>query len=325
MIFRHGTSVRLQPIILFLIVIFCLDNTAMAASCTWRPGNNMYDLIINFGDITLDVPRDAPDGTILFKKVMGSVPKLQYSCDALSNFGVKPNYAYSDNSSSSRFPIRETGLSWFIITDKTGEEMSPYDIGTSSATGIINLAAATYTLGIVKTGPIQTGRTSINGFLGTVKRGNLDLVRFDIRMHLYRKELSCSTPNVQVDMGTDHELNAIKNGVPPPVAFSLNLLNCPKSIKAVSYTLKANTAIIDSAKGVVALGLDSTAKGLGLQLLNEHSQPITFNKNQVFSGYRSDLGGDYKIPFYAGYYRILGKPLEAGTANSSISFIMTYL
>ena len=82
--------------------------------------------------------------------------------------------------------------------------------------------------------------------------------------------------------------------------------------------------MIDAQKGIVALSGASTAKGIGLQLKNDAGQPIVLNTPYVFSGFNT-TGTDFKIPLTAAYIRLADSTLQAGSANSEVTFIVNYL
>ncbi|CAM3861078.1 fimbrial protein [Pseudomonas wadenswilerensis] len=108
------------------------------------------------------------------------------------------------------------------------------------------------------------------------------------------------------------------------IKFNTALNQCQRGIKKVTYQLKATTRVIDAKNGVVALNGESTAKGIGLQLMNDSGQPIALDTSYPFNGF-DPLGTDFKIPLAAAYYRLAEDHLEAGSANTAVTFIMSYL
>lgn len=113
---------------------------------------------------------------------------------------------------------------------------------------------------------------------------------------------------------------------PPPrkVRFNIGLNQCRTGIKKVTYSLKANTPVIDAAKGIITLNDSSTAKGIGLQLLNDAGQPIALDTTYPFDAFTA-TGTDFKIPLSASYYRLTTEELKAGSANTEVTFIVNYL
>ena len=90
----------------------------------------------------------------------------------------------------------------------------------------------------------------------------------------------------------------------------------------MSCLLKPNTQIVDAARSVVALDATSIAKGVGLQILDEGGKPAVLNKKIVFSGYET-VGGNFSIPLKAAYHQT-GPVVEVGSANSSLTLVMSY-
>ncbi|RON02006.1 hypothetical protein BK659_23780 [Pseudomonas brassicacearum] len=127
-------------------------------------------------------------------------------------------------------------------------------------------------------------------------------------------------------MGDDYRLDEFsKSGdTPRKIKFNIALNQCQRGIKKVTYQLKATTQVIDSKKGIVALNAESTAKGIGLQLMNDAGQPIALDTVYPFNGFNT-TGTDFKIPLSAAYYRLAEGTLQAGTANTAVTFIMSYL
>lgn len=78
--------------------------------------------------------------------------------------------------------------------------------------------------------------------------------------------------------------------------FDIALNQCQTGIRKVTYSLKANTPVIDATKGIVALNAGSTAKGIGLQLMNEAGEPIAFDTTYPFAAFTT-TGLNFKIPF----------------------------
>ncbi len=52
--------------------------------------------------------------------------------------------------------------------------------------------------------------------------------------------------------------------------------------------------------------------------------PVPLNTPRNFSGYNTS-GGNFLIPLIANYYRLGTESLKAGSANTEVTFIMSYL
>ncbi|WKZ86082.1 hypothetical protein N5B55_03780 [Ralstonia pickettii] len=62
--------------------------------------------------------------------------------------------------------------------------------------------------------------------------------------------------------------------------------------------MNPNTGIVDATRAVVALDAGSTAKGVGLQLLDNAGNPVAVKTPLQFSAY-DKLGGNFNIPMQA--------------------------
>ncbi|SIT41091.1 putative Fimbrial protein [Paraburkholderia piptadeniae] len=136
--------------------------------------------------------------------------------------------------------------------------------------------------------------------------------------------VACATPNVTVPMGTHS--NTEFSGVGPistaPASFNISLNNCPAGINSIKYEIDAVTTIVDASQSVVALDSASTARGVGVQLLDANGNALPLATQQTLPGYNTS-GGSYTIPLKARYYQTTA-PVLAGTANTVMTFTMNY-
>lgn len=136
--------------------------------------------------------------------------------------------------------------------------------------------------------------------------------------------LTCNVSNVSVDLGTATLSQFQGVGLPissAPVPFAMTAGNCPAGMVAVSVSLAASTG--SYSNGVAALTADSTAKGVGIQILDNTGNPVSFNSNYPLP-YNSATGGTVKQNFSARYFQ-LSKPITGGTAKTLLTYTMTYL
>jgi major type 1 subunit fimbrin (pilin) len=92
----------------------------------------------------------------------------------------------------------------------------------------------------------------------------------------------------------------------------------------IEYRIDPVTTVLDSAQSVVALDGSSSASGTGVQLLDStgtHAFPL--GQSVRFNDYNPATGGSYGIPLQARYYQT-GASIGVGTANTSMTFTMTY-
>ncbi|MFJ2319171.1 fimbrial protein [Pseudomonas sp. NPDC087817] len=312
------------PLLLFVTCLFacCLAN---AANCTPYNSFKTQELKSAISNIKLDIPQDTPEGTIIYEQTIGTLGNsAYYRCLTASNSGLIANPSFSTHvTPGPLFAIPGTGLSWYM-KGYGGYKVPFYDENIERTTGdYVYKFGATYVLGLVKTGAIPSNTKEINGLLASYRHGGLDIMKFYVNISITHQSASCRSPDIKVNMGSDYTVSDIYE-IPPKVPFHIALLDCPKSINKIHYTFKPNTHVIDANMGIVELSRESSARGLGLQLFNDNNQPVALDKNQVFTDNTGNAGGSFQIPLKAAYYRIPTQSLEPGTANSSVTFIMSY-
>nr|WP_233175788.1 fimbrial protein [Dyella sp. ASV24] len=136
--------------------------------------------------------------------------------------------------------------------------------------------------------------------------------------------LACTTPSITVPLGNHSasEMGSVGAST-ATVSFNINLNNCPAGMKGIQYEIDPATTVLSSAHSVVALDSSSSAAGVGVQLLDGAGAVFPLNTPKSFSEYNASTGGSYAIPLRARYYQTLGT-VKAGTANTSMTFTMTY-
>jgi major type 1 subunit fimbrin (pilin) len=133
-----------------------------------------------------------------------------------------------------------------------------------------------------------------------------------------------TTPDVLVPMGT-HDTKELTGpgSVAPATRFTLGLSNCPAGLNSIQYRIDPATSVTSSTQSVVALDGGSTAKGMGLQLLDNQGVVLPLKKFINFSDYDKSTGGSYSIPLQARYYQT-DSAVTAGSANTSVYVTMSY-
>lgn len=308
--------------------LFAFASNVMAGSCV---AVNSKTETLNFGaslaSSTLTIPADTPNGTVVYKDTLQSTAYV-WNCSKISLYGIQMNPKLGTTSGKENiFPLGKSGLSyrvWF-------EALSRYEtalqaIAANSANSNYGIGANSVRLEIIKTGEL-TSKVNIDaGYLGSLQSDDLILKKLNLMNPIVLNAASCQTPSVPVAMGDDYQLDDFReaSATSRKVRFDIALNQCQTGIKKVTYSLKANTPILDATKGVVALNSSSTAKGIGLQVMNELGQPIAFDTTYPFNGFTT-TGLSFKIPFSAAYYRLGTENVEAGSANTEVTFIVNYL
>jgi type 1 fimbria pilin len=301
-------------------IALAYSSGTLAANCLFTSG--FSEFTANFGSkpINLTIPKDAPIGTIVYQESI-TAPQKGFQCSADSPFVFALNPAFGSVTTGKIFPLGKTGLSLQIKYEDFGYLSADYLLA-----GKVYLdPARSYTIEVTKTSEQPAQNVVPAGLLGTHKWGNLVLVKLNLLNPIVLNSASCQTPDVSVQMGDDYQLHEFRNvgDTPRTIKFNIGLNQCQTGIQKVTYSLTATSQVIDQQNGVVALNSSSTAKGIGLKLMNDAGQPIALGTTYPFSGFTT-TGTNFKIPLSAAYYRLADK-LEAGSANASVTFTVNYL
>jgi len=186
----------------------------------------------------------------------------------------------------------------------------------------------------VKTGPITAGALppiSV-GVARAVRHepGGEALLITGMELNLFTVGVSvqsqaCSSSDVSVFLGLPKvSVFSGKGSSSQAETFDISLNNCPSGLNAIHYQIDAVTPIVDNANAVVDLDGSSSAAGIGIQLLDGDGNPAILGTKRPFTGYNGATGGNFKIPLRA-RYRQTGDTITPGSANSAVTFTMSYL
>lgn len=274
----------------------------------------------------LSIAANAPIGTTIYEETV-NVPEAILTCttNEMKGFYINSNLV-SWGPTDYSFVLGKTGLSFNLFRyQPNGAEFFEKRPASLQPRERFTLPIK-YRIRIYKSSEIQTQQLVPAGLLGSIKWGGLELVKVSLAKPITLNAASCQTPAVALQMGDDYELFEFDRvgDTPRTIKFNIALKECQSGIKKVNYSIKANTQVIDQQKGIVALDSSSTAKGIGLKLMNEAGQSIALDTTYTFNGFNT-TDTNFNIPLSAAYYRLAGGQLEAGTANTSVTFIMSYL
>ena len=314
-----------NQLLTFAAVTLLAHMSGAMAGCSFytSPINLNYGANLTSGG--LNIPADAPIGTVVYQETL-QASRAAWLCDTSLMFGITPNPALATipvGTKVSTFPIGKTGLSYRIWSDTLSVYLkSKYSI----IPGNYAIQEGGMRMEIVKTGELSSIIKIAAGHLGSLKSDNTDLYIYNLINPIVLNAASCKTPSVSVAMGDDYQLHEFSdaNSTPRTVRFNIALNQCQAGIQKVTYSLKANTTAIDAEKGIVALNAGSTAKGIGLQLMNDVGLPIALDTIYPFDAFTTSAT-DFNIPLSASYYRLMNDELKAGSANTEVTFIVNYL
>lgn len=302
------------------VCLLGLSSTAQATVCYLADS----PLLDYSGPRTLSVPRDTPDGTVLYSERMW-LPKVSFECGIGAIYGI--HLAPGRGTQPARGSLFPTGASNLAFRWRfpSGTPMPvPYPLANAI---YYTIGGGLTTLEIVKVSSLEPSSTIKAGDLGALKGAGVPLVRLGLSNPIHVVPISCESPDVRVAMGNDYTSSDFDGpgSRTQPVSFNLTLNNCPPGINNVSYKLKAVTPVVDASQGIVALNDGSSAVGIGLQIRNGDDVPLALDTAHAFSAYDKN-GGTFQISMKANYYRLYNERVyKAGTANSEIAFVMSYM
>lgn len=316
---------------LCLTLLFA-SSYASAANCSFYPGHHQTTITMQV-PATLSVPRDTPNGTVIYESpalTLGPTPS-SYKCTAEFSYGIQNNVGVS-KSGDLVYAIGNTGLAWqWSFKDDVTIPIYP---GIRREAGGYGWDTTRHVLRLIKIADVIDAQKIPAGTLGVFHADGVSPLAMATNGTTIVPQ-SCETPDIKVDMGShDMSVFAHNGAYSEPVKFDISLNNCPPGINKVTYTLKPTSTSPgqDSTRGIVKLSADSTAQGVALQVLNSDGNPFVFYQSYVFTDYPS-AGGNLKIPLSARYFRVaetggnggFDKGMRAGSANATIAFVMSYL
>jgi len=310
-------------------LLLCWVGSAQAA-CKWDE-KDIFKQTRNFTyeGRDLSLPLNTADGEVYKAIFTSSYKNIAVVCNPNSGSGMKVNAAVSSQPvAGGEFSFKSSNFYWtfkFVNYPDMQSITAPGNNYKMYTGGSNYDFSNSFQLSIFKKGDVNDSFTIPAGLLGTwVTTTGFEVAKITLLSPITISAASCATPSVSVDMGkyliSEIESSTVGSG---NVAFDIGLTDCPTSITRIEYLLKANTDVVDSAQGVVSLDKGSTAKGVALQIKDSSGTPLKLDVYNKFSGVNN--GGVFKVPMNASYIKAPGEKIEAGSANTSITFIIKYL
>ncbi|VVO58531.1 fimbrial protein [Pseudomonas fluorescens] len=286
--------------------------------------------VINFSaPPTLNIPADGSSLTVLDVTTAGLNKNIRPVCIPEENSGFLLNPALgSQPAKGSVFTLRNTGLDLRLRIEGFSAFFSTLDPLPAFIIQLNNMKQdGPYRLFLIKNRTIEPGATIPAGLLGTwVTTSGYVIAYFNLLNPISVVAASCTVNDVNVAMGNDYQLHQLENvgDTTPPVAFKIPVVGCDKSINKIQIRLSATTPIVDKDTGTVELDQHSTARGIGLKITNRLAGNILMDKTYNLGSFTSGAE-TAEANFFAAYTRIPDAEFRAGTANTSINFVMSYL
>jgi len=310
-------------------------------TCTGTPQTFVLDM-----PARIAVPRDVPVGTPLTPWISSEASTGWFQCTSTGPFtglasGVPIAYPTSTGmlyvSDGGNWTVYKTNVDgvgiavnaraylgpcggWFSWRNLTslGPQARCNKVGLSQFGGQVRVI-------LVKTGPVSGG--TVNGGLlaqiGAYPDAAGVMMSFQASSTVV-DVAACTTPNVIVDLGSHrtNEFGGVGSAL-APVNFNINVNGCPAGMAKIQYRIDPVTTVVDAGNAVVALGSGSTARGVGIQLLDGNGNPFPFSASLSLTGYDPANGGDYAIGLQARFYQT-SAPVFAGTVKAGMTFTMSY-
>jgi type 1 fimbria pilin len=274
---------------------------------------------------TIAVPANVAANTVLWTSASVTPnPAVIYDCYGTVNYGVKNNVGTTPGSGVVYYPTGVAGVSYEIIHN--GSPLYPY--ATSSEAfgngGSQVTFSITSVLEIVATGTITNGSTLAAGTLGYWQwqgNGNPQIENFYLGNSVTFVTSSCSVNtnpiNVTLPTISTTALGSV-GATAGTTAFNIGLTCTGAAGMSVSVTMNYN----GTASGIqgVLTPTSGSSSGIGVQVLDQTSTPITFGTAEAEG---TTPVGQMNIPYYARYYQT-ASTITAGTLAASATFTLTY-
>ncbi|MFS2125013.1 fimbrial protein [Pseudomonas sp. Pseusp97] len=274
--------------------------------------------VVNFG--SLKAPRDASIGTVLATRMLDIDDA---NCDVLAG----QTFSYAMFGTLTALPsvyatnVGGVGVRVVPAADNGKSAYAPYVTSTLDSNNRFNQRQLKVEL--VKTGSIETGKELSGKFYSGIASapGFGSDAAFSGGSF---QSVSCTTQNVSVTLPTV-SLSALRSGtVAGLTPFSIDI-DCSgasmDTLSAIEYTLSNRTAILDPAKGAIALLPTSTSTGAALRLSDGNDLPVRFNAPVSLSGFNRTQTR-FSVPLKAAYMKT-GTPTP-GTVETVVDFTLTY-
>ncbi len=184
----------------------------------------------------------------------------------------------------------------------------------------------------VKTGPMTGGVATVSGTVANVGIG--EAPAYDNPRYIAAINISgsasfvvptCATPNVTVPLGQHPETKfpsiGSRGGANGETSdFWIDFTRCYTHSTSISYTLRPLDGAVAGSVGLMNLSPYSTAKGVGIRIMDRRDYPVAFNKKLPFTM----SNGSRYIPLRAAMERTGWQTFAGGSVVGYVDFTMSY-
>ena len=330
----HGVRWRIGSILITLIVL-PLISTHADAGCTFNGGSSSSSVNFTVAS-SVSIPFALATGTALASTgpIGPSNPPL-LTCTAGVPYGIVNQVGPNTPTGGTNYiyPTSVPGVGYQLYhaagTSTVAGYMFPYPNGDSGAAATSTFSVTT-ALQLVQTGPIANGSRLVSGTRlanwqwGTVVpeyfvlSNTVTFVASACQVTINPIAVALPTVSTQTFSGADSTAGT--------TAFDIQL-NCPSgSTAALSINFSGRRA---SNRYSNVLRNTGNAKNVGVQMLDQSGNPITFNNNNPNNTTSNlmPLGstnvGSMTLPFAARYYAT-SNSVTAGTVVATATFNLIY-
>ncbi len=334
-------------------MLWVADSAFAAPTCTYGPTPTVFTATAPGGTFT--VSADAPVGTLLTEWTAWQSPGTSWNCYFPSGIwgGVTGVAAYSGSTitvNGKSYTVMPTSLagvgmiSELSSVGKRGSTETPAGTGpvaltskwtapwgwTSKVVDPIDFGHSTR-YAFVKTGQMGSGTASVTGALARVGIAEMpynDPIRIgqiNIAGSATFVVPTCATPNVTVPLGQHPQTKfpsigsrGRANGETSD--FWIDFTRCYTHSASISYTLRPLDGAVAGSVGLMNLSPYSTAKGVGIRIMDRRDYPVAFNTKLPFTM----TNGSRYIPLRAAMERTGWQTFAGGSVVGYVDFTMSY-
>ncbi|WP_090681724.1 fimbrial protein [Paraburkholderia phenazinium] len=326
-----------RGILMVIACVLCMGTPVPAnATCSFSSGGfNVGN--VDFGSVT--VPANMAVGTVIVSKSAQYYdninPGQQFWCGA--NVPTTLSFQMSGTGAAGVYATNIPGIGIKILTlANTGYGIPSGTmpvVWTWTAPSPYYFQNMRFTMQLIVTGPVDLSATpalsyNVNPWLVIQPTDGsaapLAVSGLAVTATIVPRSCSVTTPSVEQPLPTVSP-GSLALGPAGQTSFNLGV-NCPSGAKV--YVTLTDASNVSSRSTTLGLTPDSTATGIGLQILKGTTpiaygpdSPVAGNMNQWSAG--TAAGGTMNIPLTVQYIRTTG-PSTPGTVKGVATFTMSY-